>query len=140
MADAPGPPSRPEKSTAELVKQLSDQATALVRAEVELAKVELTQKGKQVGVGAGLFGGAGVFAFYGFGVLLAAIVILLGTAIAPWLAAVIVAVVLFVIAAVAALAGKKRVQAGTPPAPQLAIDSTKTDVATTKARFQRARS
>lgn len=141
MAEAPGhTPVQQDKSTAELVKQLSDQATALVRAEVELAKAELAQKGKQAGIGAGLFGGAGVFGFYGFGALLVGIIILLGTAIAPWLSAVIVAVVLFAIAGVAALIGKNRVQSATPPAPQQAIDSTKADVQTTKARVKEARS
>ena len=49
-----------DQSTSELVKQLAEQTTALVRQEVELAKAELSEKGKRAGIGAGMFGGAGL--------------------------------------------------------------------------------
>src|SRR3954464_11701662 len=91
------------RPTSELVKQLSDQTTSLVRAEVELAKAELAQKGKQAGIGAGMFGGAGIFGFYGFGALTAAFIAVIATALDTWLAALIVAVVYFAIAGIAAL-------------------------------------
>ena len=124
----------------ELVKQLSDQTTHLVRAEVELAKAELAQKGKKAGIGAGMFGGAGVFGFYGFGALTAAIIALIATALDTWLAALIVAAVYFAIAGIAALMGKSKVQQATPPVPEQAIATTKTDVDVTKARVKEARS
>jgi membrane protein len=111
-----------------------------VRAEVELAKAELAQKGKQAGIGAGMFGGAGVFALFGLGALVAAAIAALATAVDTWLAALIVAVVLFAIAGVAALLGKGRVQAASPPVPQAAIETTKEDLAVTKARVKEARS
>ena len=120
-----------DTSTSDLVRQLSDQTTHLVRAEVELAKAELAQKGKQAGIGAGLFGGAGVFALYGLGALVAAVIAILATAMETWIAAAIVAVVLFAIAGVAALLGKNRVQEATPPAPERAISSTQKDIETT---------
>ena len=120
--------------------ELSDHTTHLVRAEVELAKAELAAKGKQAGIGAGMFGGAGAFAVYGLGALTAAIVALLATAMDTWLAALIVAVVYFAIAGVAALLGKNRVQAATPPVPEQAIATTKQDVDVTKARVKEARS
>jgi membrane protein len=129
-----------DKPTAELVKDISDQATRLVRSEVELAKAELAAKGKQAGIGAGMFGGAGLFAVLGLGALTAAAIAALATAMDTWLAALIVAVVYFAIAGIAALMGKGRVQKATPPLPERAIDSTKTDIETTKARVKEARS
>ena len=129
-----------EKPVSDLVKQLSDQTTHLLRAEVELAKAELTQKGKQAGIGAGMFGGAGVVALYGGGALVAAIIALLATAMDTWIAALIVAVVLFAVAGIVALMGKKRVQSATPLAPEAAIETSKADVELTKARFKEARS
>ena len=134
------PPPLAEQPTADLVKQLSEQATHLVRAEVELAKAELAQKGKQAGIGAGMFGGTAVLALYGVGALVAGIIALLATAIATWLSAVIVAVVLFAIAGVQALLGKNKVQEAGPPVPEQAIDTTKADIEATKARVKEARS
>ena len=129
-----------DKPTAELVKDISDQATRLVRSEIELAKAELTVKGKQAGIGAGMFGGAGLFAVFGFGALTTAAIAALSTAMATWLAALIVAVVYFAVAGIAALLGKGRVKQATPPLPERAIDSTKQDIETTKARVKEARS
>src|SRR5437868_14472198 len=103
-----GAPS--EASLAELIKQLSEQSSRLARQEVELAKAELALKGKHAGIGAGMFGGAGVFGFYGLGVLIAAAVLGLATAMAAWLAAVVVAVVLGAAAGVLALQGKTKVR------------------------------
>lgn len=140
MPDANGRPQLEDQPTADLVKQLSDQATQLVRAEVELAKAELAQKGKQAGIGAGMFGGAGVFGLYGVGALVAAAVAGLATAVDTWLAALIVAVVLLAVAGVAALLGKSRVQAASPPVPEQAIETTKEDLEVTKARVKEARS
>jgi len=140
MSGPTGPTELQERPMGELVKQLSDQTTSLVRAEVELAKAELTQKGKQAGIGAGMFGGAGIFGFYGFGALTAAIIAVIATALDTWLAALIVAVVYFAIAGIAALMGKKKVTEATPLAPKQAIDTTKADVEVTKARVKEARS
>jgi uncharacterized membrane protein YqjE len=140
MPDPDGRTELQDRPIGDLVKQLSDQTTHLVRAEVELAKAELAQKGKQAGIGAGMFGGAGLFGFYGFGALTTAIIALLATAMATWVAAVIVAVAYFAIAGVAALMGKNRVKQATPPVPEQAIDTTKMDVEVTKARVKEARS
>jgi uncharacterized membrane protein YqjE len=140
MSGPTGPTELQERPMGELVKQLSDQTTSLVRAEVELAKAELAQKGKQAGIGAGMFGGAGIFGFYGFGALTAAIIAVIATALDTWLAALIVAVVYFAIAGIAALMGKNRVKQATPPVPEQALATTKTDVDVTKARVKEARS
>jgi len=129
-----------ERSVAELVKALSEQTTELARKEVELAKVELAQKGKKAGIGAGMFGGAGVLGFYAFGALTAALILLLGTtALVTWLAALIVAAIYGAIAGILALSGKKKVEEATPAAPERTIESVKEDVQATKQRAQEAR-
>jgi membrane protein len=128
-----------EASTADLLRRLSEQTTALVRQELELAKVELAEKGKKAGMGAGMFGGAGAVGFYAFGALTACLVLALATVVTPWLAALIVAVVYAAVAGVLALGGKKKVAAATPPVPQEALDSTKEDVQWVKTRATSAR-
>jgi hypothetical protein len=128
-----------EQSTAELLRQLSEQTTKLVRQEIELAKAELTEKGKKAGIGAGMFGGAGALAFYAFGALTACLILALATAVDGWLAALIVAVVYGAAAGVLALTGKQKVTEATPPLPEQAVDSTKEDVRWVKTRAKAAR-
>jgi hypothetical protein len=132
-------PEQREASASELVKQLSDQTSRLVRQELELLKAELAIKGKQAGAGAGLFGGAGVFALFAFGALTAAAIAALATAVATWLAALIVAVVWAAIAGIAALTGKKKVEQALPPVPEDSVESVKEDVQWTKTRAQQGR-
>ncbi len=117
-----------DQEIGDLVKQLSEQTSTLVRKELQLAQIELKEKGKRAGIGAGLFGGAGVVMLYGVGALVAAVIVLLATALAAWLSALIVAVVLLAGAGIAALMGKKQVQQAVPPQPEQAIQSTKRDV------------
>ncbi|HEY2714897.1 MAG TPA: phage holin family protein [Solirubrobacterales bacterium] len=128
-----------EQPVGDLMKQLSEQTTLLVRREVQLAKAELAEKGKQAGIGAGMFGGAGLLGLFALGVLTAAAILGLATALAAWLAALIVAVVYAATAGVLALRGKSRVQSATPPVPERALDSTKEDVAWVKTRAKSAR-
>ena len=123
-----------QASVAELVKQLSEQTSRLARQEVELAKVELAEKGKRAGIGAGMFGGAGVFGFYAFGALVATAILALATAMDAWLAALIVTVVLGAVAGILALQGKNKVQQATPPVPERSTESVKDDVQTAKTR------
>jgi uncharacterized membrane protein YqjE len=128
-----------DRPVGELMKELSEQTTALVRKEIELAKAELAVKGKRAGVGAGMFGGAGLFGMFAFGALTATLILALATAVTPWLAALIVTVVYGAVAGVLALQGKNKVQAATPPVPEQAVDSTKEDVAWVKTRAKSAR-
>ena len=129
-----------DASAAELVKELSEQTSRLVRQEVELAKAELAIKGKRAGIGAGMFGGAGLLALYAVGALITAAIAALATAVDTWLAAVIVAVVLGAAAGVAALMGKNKVQEALPPVPEDSVESVKEDVQWTKTRAQQGRS
>lgn len=128
-----------DASAAELVKQLSEQTSRLARQEVELAKAELATKGKRAGIGAGMFGGAGVFGFYGLGALVAAAILGLATAVAAWLAALIVTVVLAAIAGLLALQGRTKVQQAMPPVPEQTTESVKEDVQWAKARAHAGR-
>ena len=131
MADVlNGGPARPaaDQSTSELVQRASEQISRLVKDELALAKAELTEKGKHAGVGVGLFGGGGVLALYGVGVLIITFVLLLDLVLPTWAAALIVTVVLFIVAGVLALLGKKQVSQAVPPTPQAATDSVKADV------------
>ncbi len=115
-----------------LVHDLSTQVPDLIRSEMRLAQAELAEKGKRAGIGIGMFSGAGLLAFFGFGTLIATIVLALSLAIDGWLAALIVAVVLFAGAGVLAVIGKNQVQEATPPMPQRAVEGVKEDIATVK--------
>ena len=124
-------------STGQLIGQLTEQISRLVRDEARLAQAEVTQKAKKLGMGAGLFGGAGLVAFFGLAALITAVILALALVLPDWLAALIVAVVLFAVAGVLALIGKKDVQKGSPPVPTEAISSVKTDIATVKESARR---
>lgn len=128
-----------DRSVAELMRQLSDQTSTLVRQELELAKAELVTKGKQAGLGAGMFGGAGVLGLYAVGALTACVILALSTALAGWLAALIVAVVYAALAGGLALTGRNKVHQGVPPMPEQTVASVKEDVQLTKQRAKEGR-
>jgi uncharacterized membrane protein YqjE len=116
------------RSTTELVRRATEQMTTLVRSELQLAKAELAEKGKRAGTGVGLFGGAGVVALYGLGVLIAAGVLALALVLPAWAAALIVAGLLFVIAAVLVLVGRASLRKGLPPVPEQTVASVRADI------------
>jgi Flp pilus assembly protein TadB len=133
MADVLNGRQTADRSTAELIQHAAEQTAKLVRDELTLARVELTQKGKHAGIGAGLFGGGGFVAFLGVGALVASAVLLLALAMPAWLAAFIVAIVLFVVAAVFALQGRKQMKEAMPAVPQGAVSGVRSDVKTVRA-------
>jgi hypothetical protein len=92
-----------DRPTGELFKELSDQTTVLVRQEIELAKAELAEKGQTAGLGAGLFGSAGLFGLGAFAALTTCVIAALDAAMPLWLAALILAVVYATVAGVLAL-------------------------------------
>ncbi|WP_290514986.1 phage holin family protein [Aeromicrobium sp.] len=132
MSDVTGHEPTQDPSLGQLVGQLSDQTSRLVRDEVKLAKTELQSSVKHAGVGVGLFGGAGLFALLGLITLIGAAVAALSLTLEVWLSALIVGVVLFVIAGIVALIGKKQVGEIGPP--ERTIDNVKKDIATVKDR------
>ena len=117
-----------QQSTADLVSHAAAQISTLVRDELALAKLELAEKGKRAGLGGGLFGGAAVLALYGLGLLLVLAVVLLDLAWPLWLAVLVVMVVVFAAAGVAALLGRRQLKAAAPPVPADAIAGVEADV------------
>jgi uncharacterized membrane protein YqjE len=128
-----------EESIAELVKRLADQTNTLVKQEIELAKAELTEKGRIAGAGAAMLGAAALVGLLAAGALTACLIALLQTAIDhTWLAALIVALVYAAIAVPLALRGRDRMREATPPAPEKTIESVKEDVEWAKTRTRSA--
>jgi uncharacterized membrane protein YqjE len=122
-----------DNSIGDLLKQLSEETSTLVRQELALARAELEQQGKRAGMGAGLLGGAGVAGLLTLGALTATLIGVLDTAMAFWLAALIVTVVWAAAAGVFALQGKSKIQQATPPAPET-VETVKEDVRWAKNR------
>lgn len=123
-----------QQGTGELLKQLADETSTLVRQELELAKAEMAEKGKEAGKGAGMFGGAGVIGLLALGAFTTFLIALLATAMDTWLAALIVTIVYGAIAGVLALQGKKNIKNAGPPVPEHAQDNVKEDVRWVKTR------
>ena len=121
-----------ERSLGELVTDLTDEVKRLVRDELRLAMFELQRKGKRMGLGAGLFGAAGVLALFGGGTLVAALVLALALVLAPWLAALLVGGGLVVVAGLAALVGRASTRRAVPPVPEEAIAGVREDVEVVK--------
>jgi hypothetical protein len=128
-----------DRSTGELLKQLSDHTTTLVKQEIDLAKAELSEKGKKAGKGAGMFGGAGLLGVFAFAALTTCIIAALESPLNLWLAALIVAIVYAAVAGVLALQGRKKVQEAGPPVPEQATESVKEDVEWAKTRAKSGR-
>ncbi|MBI2701336.1 MAG: phage holin family protein [Mycobacterium sp.] len=116
-----------DASIGELISQLSSQTSRLVRDEMRLAQKELVQSAKHAGAGAGLFGAAGLLAFFGLASLIAAAIAGLAVALPTWAAALIVGAALLAAAGVAALISRKQTKEVTPAAPQT-VESVKQDI------------
>jgi uncharacterized membrane protein YqjE len=128
-----------ERPIGDLLKQLSQETTTLVKQELDLAKAEVAQKGQRAGKGAGMFGGAGVMGFLALAALTAALIMAIDKAVPNWAAALIVAAVYAAIAGVLALQGRNKLKEATPPVPEQAVESVKEDVQWAKTRTQSAR-
>lgn len=130
-------PPNPERSLGQLVSDLSEQTSRLVRAEIDLAKAEVTGRLKLAGTGGGMLAAAGLLALYLLAAILATAVIVLDLWLDLWLAALIVTVFLLVVVLVLALVGVKILKKGNPPTPLRAIDNVQKDVAAVKEGVQR---
>jgi hypothetical protein len=128
-----------ERPIGELLKQLSEETTRLVHQELELAKAELAQKGKQAGLGAGLFGAAGAIGLLAAAALTACFILALAAVMPAWLAALIVAVGYGAVAAVLAVRGRDRVKQAVPPVPEQTIETVKEDVEWAKTQMPSAK-
>jgi uncharacterized membrane protein YqjE len=123
-----------QRSTGDLVKELSQQVTELVREEVALAKAEMAEKGRKAGPGAGMLGGAGVAALAALGALTAFLILVLDLAMPSWSAALIVTVLWGVVAGVLYLQGREKVREVGKPIPEKTVESVKEDVQWLKGR------
>ena len=128
-----------ERPISDLVKQLANQTSTLVRQEIDLAKAEMSQKAGVAGKGAGLLGGAAVVGLLAAGALTACLILVLSKAMDAWLAALIVTVVFGAVAAFLGLAGRNKVRAATPPVPEQTVETVKEDVEWAKTRTPSAR-
>jgi uncharacterized membrane protein YqjE len=127
-----GTPSDHEPTLGALVHDLTEQVPQLIRSEIRLAQAEMTEKGKRAGLGIGMFSVAGLLAFLGLCCVVTTAILGLAHALPDWLAALLVGVVLFAGAGIAALVGKKEVAQATPPAPEAAIEGVKEDLSVVK--------
>ncbi len=125
------------RSVGTLVKQGTEQLSDLVRQELKLAQAELALKGKRAGIGGGLFGAAGLMAFFALAAMIAAAIAAVAMPLPLWAAALIVAGGLLLIAAVAALLGRREVKQAAPAMPEEAVDSMRYDLETLKERAKR---
>ncbi|CRZ16905.1 phage holin family protein [Mycolicibacterium neworleansense] len=121
------PKSIHDTSTAQLLGQLQEQTTRLVRDELRLAQREFQESARHAGIGAGLISAAGLLAVLGLMTVVAAAVAAISLALPVWAAAVIVAAVLFVCAGIAALVSRNQVRQVPPPATE-SVDSVKHDL------------
>jgi hypothetical protein len=128
IGDSARPHPAQDASTGELVRQLSEQVSVLVRDELKLAELEMTRKGRQAGLGIGMLGGSGLAALYGMASLLACAIIAISGVVAAWLAALIVGVALVAVSAAAALMGRGRLHKAAPLVPEQAVSSVRSDV------------
>jgi hypothetical protein len=127
-----------EQSMGELFKELSNDLSTLVRQELRLAQAEMTEKGKKAGIGAGMFGGAGVIGLLALGTLSACLIAALSEGMDVWLGALIVTVIYAGLAGVFALRGKQRLSTATPPVPEETIETVKEDVQWAKTQLPSA--
>lgn len=125
---------REEPSVADLVDRLSEQTARLVRDELKLARAEYTEKAKQGGTAAGLFGAGAILAWFGIGTLLATLILVLALFLPAWAAALIVTVAVFLAAGIAGLLGKKKTE-GLTPTPERTAATVRRDVDTIKERI-----
>jgi putative superfamily III holin-X len=117
-----------DRSMAQLVSDLSEQTTRLVRLEAALAAREVATKAKRGAVGGGMLAGALVLAGYAGAVLLAALVLGLATAMPAWTAALVVGIGVLVPAGVLALVGRTQLRRALPPIPDATLARVREDI------------
>jgi Putative Actinobacterial Holin-X, holin superfamily III len=132
MTDLPQTDDMRDRSTAELMKQLADETTTLVRQELELAKAEMVQKARPAGIGAGMFGAAAAATLLALGALTAFLILALDGALPSWLAALLVGLLWGAVAGVLAFLGRQRVREAGPPKPEQTVESVREDVEVAK--------
>jgi uncharacterized membrane protein YqjE len=116
------------RSTGDLVKDLSRQASTLVRQEIELAKTEMAEKGKQAGIGAAMLTAAAVAGLFALGAFTAFLVLALDNAMPTWLAALSVTLLWALVAAGLGFYGRTKLQEAKTPVPEKTVETMKENV------------
>jgi uncharacterized membrane protein YqjE len=121
----PPPPS--DKSVAEMVSDVSERTSTLVREEIELAKAEMREKVEQLVRGSVLGIVAGVFAIAALMLIMHGVAWLLNDLVFDnfWLGFFVEAALFLLIGAIAVLIAKRAFERGAPPTPDLAIEEAK---------------
>ncbi|GGK15170.1 hypothetical protein GCM10010124_04700 [Pilimelia terevasa] len=118
-------------STAHLIHRATEQLSTLIRDELALARIEIAEKGRRLGRGAGLLGGAGLLSVFAVGALVtAAICGLVAAGMPAWLSALTVAVVLLLLAGGAVLVGWAQLRKAGPPVPTDVMAGVRADLDT----------
>lgn len=117
-----------DRSTHEIVGDLTSQVAHLARLEAQLAAREVADKAKRGAVGGGMFAAAGVVALYGCAGLAAAAVLALALVWPAWLAALVVGAALLALAAIVAAVGRSKLRGAMPPVPDETIERTREDL------------
>jgi hypothetical protein len=128
-----------ERPLGEVAKDLTSDLSLLVRQEIELAKAEMTEKGRTAAPGLGMLGGAGVVGLCAAGALTATLVLLFSLFLPDWTAALVVGSALAAVAYVLVRQGKERVADAGSPLPEQTIETVKEDVEWAKTRASSAR-
>lgn len=131
------PDSGSDRTTGELVAKLSRDISRLVRDEIRLGQAELADAGKKAGLGAGMFGAAGLISLFAGGCFIAAAVLAVDIALPAWLSALLIGLGLLFVAGISALAGRRQIKKATPPVPRETISSVRTDIETVKESAKR---
>lgn len=115
-------PDQRERPLPDLLRELSQELTTLVGKQVELAKVELSEKAKEAGQGAGMLGAGGIFGLLALGTASAAIILGLSDFLPAWLAALAVSALYGIVAGILFSRGKAKVAHVSPAAPEQAME------------------
>jgi cytochrome c biogenesis protein CcdA len=113
---------------ASLLRSVPELISRLISDEIRAARLELTSKLKAAALGAGMLVAGIVVGLFTLGVLIATAILGLGNILPPWLASLVVAIVLLIITAILVLLGIRKLKKGVPPVPQETISSVKEDV------------
>jgi uncharacterized membrane protein YqjE len=120
------PPDDASKSLGDIVANVSEKASQLVREEIELAKAEVTDKISKLAKGAVVAGAAGVFVVFGITMLFHGLAWFLNDVFGwnddAWIGFGIVTLLLFLLAGLAGFLALRLFKKGAPPTPDLAIE------------------
>jgi hypothetical protein len=129
-----------EAPPSDLLRSLLADIRLMLELEVELAKLEVKDKGSRLGIAGGILSGAAVIALLALGTLIAAAVAGLAIVLPLWAAALIVGTALVVVAVVMFLVGRARMRAVGSLAPTATIETAREDVAWIRREAERLRS